>query len=133
MLERRHLEQAPPVGDAEVGHLEQDRGGDAGGDDGDHGQQGPLARHQRHDGQRRPERERSGVPHEELGGVDVVPEEGEQGADDGEAEAEQEDLPLQRGDDAIGGEGHRRNQPCQSVQPIGQRNLSIIMLLMRTR
>ena len=60
----------------------------------------PPARHQRHHRQRRAERQRARVAHEDARRMGVVPEEAQRRADDRQAERRQERLVLEKSDDS---------------------------------
>src|SRR5690606_19735892 len=62
------------------------------------------------------------VAHKHLRRMGIEPEKGETGADDDKAKDDQELLILEKGDNAISGEGGRGDNAWQPVQPVGQRH-----------
>ena len=88
-MERRHAEHAA-MPDLEDGHLDDHRERHRHEDHAGDRQQQREAGGERHHRERRAERERAGVAHEDLGGMDVEPQEGGDGAGHDGTEDQQE-------------------------------------------
>ena len=135
VVDRRHPEDPLAVGELEPADLEDDGEGLQDEDPAHDGQQDLLFRQDRDGAQRAAQGEGAHVPHEDLGGIGVVPEEPDAGADDRPAEDGQ--LPGSRhiGDLEVGGDldvagevgeqqvGHEtgdRRADGEAVQTVGE-------------
>ena len=94
VVQRSHLEDAL-VGHLVVADLQDVRADLQHEDDADQRQQQDLPGDQRYDGQCRAHGERACVTHEHLRGVDVEPQEAQQGTDDQRAQDREVGLPAE--------------------------------------
>ena len=135
VVDRGHPEDPPAVGKLEPADLEDDGEGLQDEDPPDDGQEDLLLRQDGEGAQGTAQGEGAHVPHEDLGGIGVVPEEADAGADDRPAEdgklsgsrhvgdlevGGDLDVPGEVGEQEIGHETGDRRTDGEAVQAVGE-------------
>ena len=127
MMQRRHLEQPPtltvaPSCPLKIARLHHHRNRLTDKDDAHDGQQQPLLRLKRNQGQGRAQGQRPKVAHEDLGRVSVVPEESRASAHQCKTESHEvrQARFSQKRHHAVGGKGQGQIPPSEAVEAVRQ-------------
>ena len=127
IVHRSHFEHAPPgagfdAGIFEIIALNHDRSGFGDKHHAHHWQQNPGLRNQRHNRQRRAQRQRAGIAHKHLGGMGVEPQKRHTRAAHRKRIRHQKVEAIHKGDNAERSKRNRQRPAGQAVHAVGEIN-----------